>query len=670
MSIKALARTTWILIIIVILAVGLGGAVLYYSGVLTPRPVLPEPDFVKDNKMVYESGAAFQWMDPHVSYYQYDYWILWQSVETLLWYNKDSATEIVPWLAESYTRDSPTQYTFHLRQGIKFQDGTPFNATAVWFSLNRLLMLDATSGDPEEPVHGCQAGWILQQLLDTSMFSAFGAEPAYDEAWVQDVLDLNFVEIVNDYTVKINLMTPTTQFEAIMAGPWVGVVSPTETIQKDWEHGGWAGTWDGDYMTYFVNRAGDGDTYFNIPENGWKFGTGAYYVESVDPVTYRIVLKAFNDYWGGPNKMNLPPDGKKRIETIEYLWVESFETRLLDLKAGKASGIGVPEANIFNVVDRDSWLNEAKLVSIVDGVTVHGVFPTLNCWWLGFCSNVTNEDGSFRKWQPFADWRLRMAAACSVNMTYANINVNYRLSRLGYNIIPPGTYPDGAYNPNVKPIFSYDLAKAEELIKDAYENPLTSTTHHMYYYNGSLIPVGVVDNSFSTTNPKTISLYVQTGAETFIKILTTMTDNLNTISRDAYGLTWEVVPVPGGQQYTLASRHRIDAYMGGWIADYNHVLNWLGPHYVSTNTYFSWQRWNFTILDDLYQQAVDADAAGDITELLRINDEMNTIANEALPYMIWWHDTDYFTRSSWLKGWYLNPVYDVDLWSNMYYEQP
>jgi ABC-type oligopeptide transport system substrate-binding subunit len=368
--------------------------------------------------------------------------------------------------------------------------------------------------------------------------------------------------------------------------------------------------------------------------------------------------------------MNLPPAGKKRIETIEYHTVDSFETRLLDLKAGKATGIGVPRPSIYSVVDKDTWLNEGKLVSIIDGVTVHGTYSTLNNWWLGFSTNVTNTDGSFRNWQPFCDWRLRMAAACSVNMTYSLINIYNRLGVLANNIIPPGTYPEGSANPNVKPIFSFDLTKSEEMIKDAYDHPLKSSTGTMHYYNGSVIPAGVVDNSFSTTNPKKISIYVQSGATDFIKVLTTMTDNLNAISKDAYGLTWEVVPVPGGQQYTLAARHQLDAYMGGWIADYNHVLNWLAPHYQSTGAYPSWQLWNFTVLDDLYQQAVDADAAGDTNELLRINDEMNTLGNQLLLYMVWWHDALYLTRSSWLKGWYLNTVYGQDLWSTMYYEQP
>ncbi|MEM3703799.1 MAG: hypothetical protein QXX79_05230, partial [Candidatus Bathyarchaeia archaeon] len=113
-----------------------------------------------------------------------------------------------------------------------------------------------------------------------------------------------------------------------------------------------------------------------------------------------------------------------------------------------------------------------------------------------------------------------------------------------------------------------------------------------------------------------------------------------------------------------------DGYMGGWIADYNHVLNWLAPMYYSRGAYPSWNRWNITALDELYWQAVEADAEGDIPKLLEINDKMNTVANEALMYMVWWHDQEYYTRSSWLKGWYVNTVYGVDVFSTMYYEQP
>ena len=49
---------------------------------------------------------------------------------------------------------------------------------------------------------------------------------------------------------------------------------------------------------------------------------------------------------------------------------------------------------------------------------------------------------------------------------------------------------------------------------------------------------------------------------------------------------------------------------------------------------------------------------------------MNTLANQLLPYMVWWHTISFYTRSAWLQGWYVNLNYGVDLWSAMYYESP
>jgi len=629
------------------------------------------PIFVQDNKIVFESGATYQWLDPHVSYYQFDYWTLWHSVETLLWYEGDNATKIIPWLAESEPEVSTDgkHYNFTLRQGITFQDGTPFNATAVWFSLNRLLIIDGTSATG---VHGSQAAWMVQQLLNTNLSRAMsGKAQSYNSTWVQAVLDQDFVEILDTYKVQLNLLTSTTQFLPILAGPWAAIVSPNSTIEMDYEYHGWNFTAEQNplnFTRYFERMAGEGDTGLNLPEDGWKVGTGAYYVESVEAITpYKIVLKAYDDYWGGPNNINLPPTGKTRIETIEFKYIPSFTTRLLDLKAGTATGIAVPTASIFQVVDRDKWIDEGVLESIISGVVEHGPFSQFTTWWLDYNTNVTKPDGTLREWQPFADWRIRMAVASSVNITDMNINVNNRLGVVASNIVPPGTFPTGSYNQSVGPTFSFNLTRAEELLNASRDNPLTSFT----FYNGTPITSGI-DNSFGPNfaQAKNVEFYVQSGADTFQLVLTQMADALNAIAYDNdLGIKFVVVIVPGGQQYTLASSHYIDSYMGGWICDYNHVMNWLGPMYLSTGTYFSWNLWNLTALDDLYWLAVAADEAGDYDEMLRLNSEMNTMANEALTYMVWWHPTMQFARSTWLKGWYINKNYGVDLWSTMYYEQ-
>src|SRR6266852_6731077 len=51
----------------------------------------------------------------------------------------DEHNAIVPDLATAWSYTSPTQLVFTLRSDVKFQDGTPFNADAVVFNINRIL---------------------------------------------------------------------------------------------------------------------------------------------------------------------------------------------------------------------------------------------------------------------------------------------------------------------------------------------------------------------------------------------------------------------------------------------------------------------------------------------------------------------------------------------------
>lgn len=668
---------TWIIILVIIIVVagiGIGGYLIFF------RPSgggVKIPDFVTSNTYIQEGGNQPQWLDPHVSYYQYDYEILQHSVEMLLWYNGNSSTEIIPWLSDTWTPSFTTtslNYTVTLRQGIKFQDGTPFNSTAVWFSLNRLLIMDGTDGSGN---HGSQAAWILQQLLDTDLSSSLDGTQSYNSTWVKTVLDQNFVQIIDAYTIKINVKLKTTQFPYLFSQPWAAIVSPSEVIKREYTfHTDW-GVWDGNLTTYFVKAAGVGDTYFNVPRQGWTFGTGPYYLDSFDPTTYRVVLKANSNYWGGPGNFQYGKIGVPSIKEMDFNYVQSFSTRLLDLKAGKATGIGVSASDIYSVIDRDTWLNNATFKSLIPAVVVQGPFTQFVTQWIAFVSNVTDASGNLEKFQPMADQRIRLAMASAVNLTEINIDVNNRLGEVPNQLIPPGLAPQGAYNSTIKPPWSLNLTRASELLVDAMRNPLTSFTR----YNGTPIPAGVIDNHFGDTVGDgkvhltyTINIYVGAADSVTQKIVTTMATNLNAMAKNvadggnATGLYFSVALVPGGQQYTLASRHTIYAYWGGWVADYNHVIDWLGPMYLSSQTYFKWNQMNFTRLDSYVENATRADEAGDITGLLHWNNLANEFANAQVLYFYLNYPLAFFVRSSFLKGWYFNVALATEYFAPMHYE--
>lgn len=74
----------------------------------------------------------------HTSYDGLDRDVANLVVETLVWYDKN--TKIVPRLATSWkTESDQLTWTFELRTGVKFSDGTPFNAEAVRSEFTRKM---------------------------------------------------------------------------------------------------------------------------------------------------------------------------------------------------------------------------------------------------------------------------------------------------------------------------------------------------------------------------------------------------------------------------------------------------------------------------------------------------------------------------------------------------
>lgn len=86
-------------------------------------------------------------MDPHTVTSLNDFRILVNLYDGLVRF-RDGTLEVEPALARAWeVNDDGTAYTFHLRPGVRFHDGSPFDAAAVRFNLERMLRNDHPAHD-------------------------------------------------------------------------------------------------------------------------------------------------------------------------------------------------------------------------------------------------------------------------------------------------------------------------------------------------------------------------------------------------------------------------------------------------------------------------------------------------------------------------------------------
>src|SRR5215210_3526442 len=98
--------------------------------------------------------------------------VLTMVYEPLLRYGADGSLE--PGLAESYeASDDGLSYTFALRQGVNFQDGTPFDAEAAKFNLERWV------GVPDHNWLGASNYISSVEAVDTSTLKLTLSRPYY-----------------------------------------------------------------------------------------------------------------------------------------------------------------------------------------------------------------------------------------------------------------------------------------------------------------------------------------------------------------------------------------------------------------------------------------------------------------------------------------------------------
>ena len=179
--------------------------------------------------------------------------VLEQVIETLFYYDlTDVDLSRINLLAESYHWVDTTHLQIKLREGILFHDGTPFNAVAAKWNLDRLLYLTNCTGTNTGTVVQTQSLWMFPDGVTPIIAS---------------------VATVGTYNITITLNGAYAPLLSTLSYINAGMISPTF-------------------------HAGDATSFIDLA-TGDVCGTGPFTYESFTP-DVEVKFTRWDDYWKGP----------------------------------------------------------------------------------------------------------------------------------------------------------------------------------------------------------------------------------------------------------------------------------------------------------------------------------------------------------------------------------
>ncbi|MFX0538317.1 ABC transporter substrate-binding protein [Ornithinimicrobium sp. Y1847] len=263
-----------------------------------------------------------------------------QIYEQLLDFEPGTA-DTIPGLAESYegSEDGLT-WTFQIRDGVKFHDGTDLDAEAVCANFDRWYNQEGDAQNSAVTYYwNNNFGGFADQTDRESLFES--------------------CEATDDMTAEVKITRYTSKFPDILAHGAYAIQSPTAMEEYDANN---------------VTAAGEGFTY---PEYGREHptGTGAFQFGNYDQANGTVTLERFDDYWGE----------QAGVAQMVVRSIPDEATRRQELEAGSIHGYDLPNPVDWNTLEADGYQVEVR--------------PAFNILYVGLnaTTNEALEDVNVRK---------------------------------------------------------------------------------------------------------------------------------------------------------------------------------------------------------------------------------------------------------------------------------
>jgi peptide/nickel transport system substrate-binding protein len=579
--------------------------------------------------------------DPALNYESAGAGIIQNTYETLVTYNREDASELVPQLAESFEiSDDGTVYTFAIRKGIMFHEGQELSPEDVAYSFQRGLL----QGGPDspqllltEPFLGVGV-YDVPELIDPELSGDPEGLQAVDADELEAVCEQVKAAItVDGDSVVMTLEQPWSPFLSTLAGGWGAVMS------KEWviENGGWDGECD-TWQDYY------GITSEEDPFTSVINGTGPFKLERWTQGE-EIVLLRNDDYWRNDDTGPVfegAPVGPAAVERVVIQGIDEWGTRFAMLQAGDADNALVPPENVtqvdplvgercdynFDTLGFDCAATENKDAALRLYIGAPQVIRTDAM----FVFEVNDEggnnfigsgelDGNGIPKDFFSDINVRRGFNYCFDWEIYIEDALVGEAVQGVGPIIPGMV---GYNPD-GPAYSYDPDKCAEELEQAWDGAVAENGFRMQ----------VAYNTGNTTR--------QTIAEILQANLADVNENyvIETI-----GLPW---PSFLGQ----IRESRLPLYISGWHEDIHDPHNWVQPFLVGT--YANRQKFPEEILAD-FQGLVDAGVVEtDHDKRQAIYEELTQLDYDHAVAIRLAIPSGRRYEQRWVEGYYYNPGYSA-----------
>lgn len=620
-----------------------------------PAAAAKGPEFKNPDTITFVTGAGEpETLDPAWTYETAGSTVELNLYEGLTFFKREKTDEFIPALATEWkTSDDGLEWTFNIREGVKFHEGGTLEAHDVAYTAQRAFL--------QGRIDGWQ--WIVYEAFygpDMAMagikdFAAafLAPEDAEEPPAFEDIAEEDLVKVCEDIKSKIvaddDAGTVTYKFKQPV--PWMLALTSQQflggILDKEWMAEN--GDWDGDCATWtkYADPSAENTILFNKAN-----GTGPYKLDHWTPGE-EIVMAANEDYWRTEPMWEGGPSGVASIKRVVIKNVDEWGTRLSMLQAGDADEIYTPPqyrgelepfAKVTCGIDESSCAEDKAdgYLQFFRKLPMPAITPAQLNWQINVEGGNPyvgsgEMDGNGLPANFFSDLHIRKAFS-----TCFDYDAMVKDALAGEGVQAQGPIPQGmmGYLTDQAPLNKFDPAvceaefKAADLDGDGIaagedEDDIWNKGFYMQiaYNSGNdtrRLAAEILKAGIEAVNPK--------------------------FSIAVLAMPWPVL---------LESRRqgKLPIYVGGWVEDYHDPHNWVNPFLYSQGAYG-----RIINMTDDYKTKYDtiiiegAEANG-VDARTPIYEKIQTMSQEDAVNIWMYQAMEGYPFQSWIKGFYFNPAY-------------